>query len=1121
MRICLPVASMSSLLLTALLIPDVGLAETGGDLYATEIKPLLRKRCFACHGAIRQEAGLRLDTIRAMLEGGDSGPVVVPRMPLNSLIVSRIANADPEVRMPPVGEGEPLSDREISRIRTWIEHGSSTEADDDPEPDPDQHWAFQPVQRPRIPSTGTDTAQQHPIDALLGIGHRAHRLQPLPEAPRIVLLRRLYLDLIGVPPTADELVQFEQDQRPGWYERVVDRLLEDPRHGERWGRHWMDIWRYSDWWGLGAQLRNSQKHIWHWRDWIVESLNEDLPYDEMVRLMLAADELHPADIHRLRATGYLARNYFLFNRPHWMEETVEHVSKGFLGLTMNCARCHDHKYDPIDQADFYRMRAFFEPYHVRLDMLPGATDFERDGLPRVFDGLLDEPTYRYIRGDEKNPDQSVVIQPGVPRFLEPNELQIKPVQLPPEAWMPERQPWVLDAYMAEAAAGVSTARQQLHDAAQRLHEAQELRSTFVERTRAGRADPPEPIHEPLVGETFETLDESLWELIGGDWKHEAGRLSQRQDGAKPSILRLKRSVPSDFQATVRLRIEGGSQWRSVGLSFDTVLANDTLPPDQAVSEQHVYVSAVAGGSKVQAAYRQGTGWQYPDQARHLMPIKLNHDYELEVRVRGELVNVALDGQPVIAWKTPIDRRDGVMQFTTFDCLATFSQITIRELHPSASMRQPDAAADGQPMTLAAAEGAVARAQVQQELAERRLALAESRLNSVQKRASASRARWEQRPADDCDRLRVAAIQSERDVTLLQARVTLAEATFRRLTAAADKQAEVDKQLEAARAAVDQAAQTVAAPITPEDTFQTFEGARWTPTRFFNSGKDDPQVPFPEQSSGRRTALADWITDPRHPLTARVAVNHIWMRHLGEPLVPTVFDFGRRAPRPANPELLDWLASEFIESGWSMKALHRLIVTSAAYRRSSSLVDAGPNSERDPENRYWWRRIPVRLESQVIRDSILALSGTLENTIGGPPVPLGEQQNSKRRSLYFFHSNNERNTFLTMFDEALVKDCYRRQQSIVPQQALALTNSRLVLDASAELARRLSERSSSETEFVTQAFELILGIRASEVEITSSREALAAWRGLPDGSEKSARQHLVWVLFNHNDFVTLR
>ena len=191
----------------------------------------------------------------------------------------------------------------------------------------------------------------------------------------------------------------------------------------------MDIWRYSDWWGLGAQHRNSHPNIWHWRDWIIDSLNQDVPYDEMVRQMLAADELYPDDLGRLRATGYLVRNWFLFNRDQWLEETVEHVSKSLLGLTMNCAKCHDHKYDPIEQADFYRMRAFFEPYHVRVDMTPEEPDLTANGIPRAFDGKLEIPTYLYERGDAKHPINSIEISPTVPRFFSPHDFKILPLSL--------------------------------------------------------------------------------------------------------------------------------------------------------------------------------------------------------------------------------------------------------------------------------------------------------------------------------------------------------------------------------------------------------------------------------------------------------------------------------------------------------------------------------------------------------------------------------------------------------------------------------------------------------------------------------------------------------------------
>ena len=248
-----------------------------------------------------------------------------------------------------------------------------------------------------------------------------------------------------------------------------------------------------------------------------------------------------------------------------------------------------------------------------------------------------------------------------------------------------------------------------------------------------------------------------------------------------------------------------------------------------------------------------------------------------------------------------------------------------------------------------------------------------------------------------------------------------------------------------------------------------------------------------------------------------------MRHFGAPLVASVFDFGRKSDPPSHPELLDWLASELMDNNWSMKHLHRVIVTSAAYRMSSSSIGGQDNRKKDPENRYWWRRMPIRLESQVVRDTILFLSGVLDRSMGGPPVLPEQQETSFRRSLYFFHSDNYRNLFLTTFDEASVKECYRREQSIVPQQALALTNSRLIQDASKKIAQSISQSLvvNEDRAFVQKAFTWILGIEVSESEQKAALHALEKWENLPDSFRETAREQLIWALINHNDFVTVR
>ena len=889
-----------------------------GD-YEAVLKPLLRERCVSCHGALQQKAGLRLDTVAGMLRGGKHGPVLVVGKAEQSVMVLRTSSADADERMPPEHEGQPFSEAQVALLKQWITDGASAPAGETPEADPRDHWAFRPRQRPPVPTVARGDWVRNPIDAFISRSHEAATLSPRPEAPRRLQIRRLYLDLIGLPPTEAEMRQALGDPSEEGYARTVDRLLEDPRHGERWARHWMDVWRYSDPWGLGDQHRNSARHLWHWRDWIVESLNADLPYDEMIRLMLAADESHPDDLEQLRATGFLARNYFLFNRNQWLDETVEHVGKAFLGLTLNCAKCHDHKYDPLPQTDYYRMRAFFEPYQVRMDLVPGEADLARDAIPRAYDRNPETPTYLFVRGQETQPDRSRVMAPGVPALLGVTLPDIRPVDLPPTAWQPERRHWVLETQ-------VRVARQELETV----------------RAEAARA--------------------------------------------------LAKAAASTNAA-----------------------------------------ASVSSSAKI--------------------------------------------------------------------------------------------------------------------------AVAEARLESVVRRAEAQRASWKDGPtsasaAETTDAARRAAVTAERREKLARHRLTLAETEQKRATAEAGKKDALAKELATQTERLIALEKEAAQEPASSDTFSALSGTAWVPTRFLDSTKDDPAVPPQHHSTGRRTALARWITDPGNPLTARVAVNHLWNRHFGASLAPALFDLGRKGGTPEHAELIDWLACELVDHNWSLKHLHRLIVTSAAYRMDSTLAGASAELARDPDNRHWWRRTPIRLESQVIRDALLAHAGRLDTTHGGPTVGSSDQAQSRRRSLYFHHSNNDRNLFLTTFDEALVKECYRRETSIVPQQALALLNGRLVGDCAPDIARNLAATSPdpSDEAFVRHAFEQLLGFEPGPAELQAALEALrgpfARSAGEAGGkvgpatgasavkAQKTqaqaqqdvpmpARARLVWSLVNHGDFVTLR
>jgi hypothetical protein len=1109
--------------------------------YSEKIRPLFAERCFSCHGGLKQEAGLRLDTVALMVEGGESGGVVTKGDPDASLILERVSDTDPLTRMPPEGEGEPLSAEQLAMLKDWIKASCPAPADEKPEADPRSHWAFQPRVRPEIPAVKNTAWVKNPIDAFLARRHEEAGISPQPEPPQHVLVRRLYLDLVGLPPQPEELAAIEADASADWYEKLVEKLLADPRHGERWGRHWMDVWRYSDWWGLGNEHRYSQKHMWHFRDWIVESLNADTPYDEMVRLMLAADELHPDDLAKLRATGFLARNWFLFNRTPWMDETVEHVGKGLLGLTMNCSKCHAHKYDPIQQEDYYRFRAFFEPIETRVDVVAGEGNLEKDGIPRVFDGHLDRPTYLFVRGEDTKPDTSKKIEPGVPEVFSFREIEIQPVTLPENAFEPGRRPWVLDAHVATARRAMEAAEAAVAKAVEKEAAAKTAVAAAEEKAKPKPASSPSspPAAPGSFVEDFASLDAGRWKLFGGDWKHEPGRLSQGKDGQTRAAVRLLPTPPRDFDATVRFTITGGSTYRSVGLSFDSSQPDPVTPHGADDGEVMVYASGWASGPKLQAAYVTKGAWQFPADGAVARPVELDRVHTLRVAVRDRLVNAWFDGEPLIAWRSPVPRREGSLQLITFDATAVFERVSLEPLPADVKLREPAGSVAVASPSVDEAHAILATAEREVAAAQAALAVEKASLESVFRRAQATRIARETDAdaAEGATAKRVeaakAAVRSEREIVLAKARQKVIEVEDRVAKAAAEKKAEVEKELATAHAAVETA---VKAAAEPDEKFTPLVGAKWTPTRFKNSGADDPAVPYPATSSGRRTALAHWITDRRNPLTARVAANHIWMRHMGAPLVTTVFEFGRKGNAPTHPELLDWLASELVDGpsqaegkagpGWSMKHLHRLICTSAAYRMGSSTKGAGAALATDPDNRLLWRREPVRLESQVVRDAVLALAGTLDGTMGGPSVPDGQQANSRRRSLYLWHSDISRDLFLTMFDDASVTECYRREQSIVPQQALALSNAAVVHDSAAKIAERIAAAgvpAGDDSAFLERAFVLVLHRQPTAEEKAAFAGALVKWRAIekPAGNVDPARVHAVWTLFNHNDFVTLR
>ena len=729
---------------------------------------------------------------------------------------------------------------------------------------------FEPVQRPSFPKIKNERWVRNPIDRFIAAEHEARNLKPRPQATKTILLRRVYLDLVGLTPTPEEQRQFLQDNSPQAYEHLVDRLLNDPRYGERWGRHWMDVWRYSDWagWSGGNQIRDSKPHIWRWRDWIVESLNDDKGYDRMVIEMLAADEIAPDDTNTVRATGYLVRNYKMLSREQWLEDTIKHTSQAFLGLTMGCAKCHDHMTDPILQTEYYQMRAIFEPHQVRTDRMPGELDLLKDGFVRAYDTATNAPTFFFIRGDERKPDTNRVMEPGVPTILRGN-LAVRPVKLPASVAHPDHRDFVVRDTVAASERAIEKAQAELQklktNAAPAKVEEQELRVSLTEASHAA-------LLAVLKAEKLEKKSE--------EWKE-------------------------------------------------------------------------------------------------------------------------------------------------------------------------------------AAQAATA--------AQRTQAVVEARLKLVEAKAAVTAA---QTKVDDAAKAETEKAKKDSE----KAKKEL-ESTTKKLTEAEKAVATADEKL------------------------------KQDPSTGFKSRSTDD---YPDVSTGRRLAFARWVADSNNPLTARVAANHIWLRHFGRGIVPTPSDFGRSGRPPSHAQLLDWLAAELMANDWSMKHLHRLILTSATYRMVSTGDEA--NAAVDPDNTYLWRMPSRRMEAEIVRDNLLHVSGNLDPAMGGPDIDHKLGLTSKRRSIYLRIAPEKEVEFLKIFDGPSVTECYQRRPSVMPQQALALANSEVAIAQANSLAKGLSAR--NDDEFVVEAFQRVLARKPNRPETDLCKSFLSP-------KQPRSRENLLLVLFNHNDFVTIR
>ena len=1086
--------------------------------YVRDIKPILTRRCLTCHGPLKQRSGLRLDTVPLMLKGGDSGPAIVPGKAETSRLV-KLINGTGKERMPP--EGKPLEAKEIQLIRQWIKEGARAPKEV-AVASWRQHWAYQSPKRPRVPTVKNKGWVKNPIDAFVAAQLAEHKLKANQPASKEVLLRRVYLDLIGLPPTRNELQTFLNDTSPDAYEKVVDHLLKSPHYGERWGRHWMDVWRYSDWYGRRGQgeIRYSQYHIWRWRDWIIESLNADKGYDRMIIEMLAGDEIAPGDPKILPATGFVARNWYKFDRDVWMRETVEHTAMGFLGLTLKCARCHDHKYDPIPQTDYYAFRAFFEPHDIRLDPVTSEKDLKKVGLARIYDAKPNTPTYLFERGDDRYPDKKNPLAPAVPKSLGNSTLTVKPITLPVDSWYPALRPQVVKTRIEEAENACESAKKALAGAEKQVANLKHKLDNWRDKPKPAKVAETPRTGKTVLADNFAKPRPDLWKIGHGKWDYQNGHLRQ-STVTQWAMITSKQNVPQNIRAKVRYKTLGGGTYNSVGISFDVVGLRDF---------QAVYTSISGNRSSVQAFHRKDGKEHYPPSGIFQHPLKLNEEITLDIAVRDQLLNVRVNGELKIVYRMPMTRQKGVFALWNHSGTAEFYEVNISELPDDVQLvnKTPNGKQAVKPKTKADYQQLLEMAKRDKEVKVQQEKVANISLQSLKARNVAERAKYASPPNPQSKALAKVAAMTERQEKYAQAKLNLLQAQhkWQDLSGRAknDKaRAAAEKQLTAAKKA-----KTVAEMALKKDD------AVYSPL-----GKH-----YPKTSTGRRLALARWIADAKNPRTARVAINHIWLRHFGKALIASTANFGLSGKQPTHPQLLDWLATELTDNNWSTKHIHRLIVTSNTYCMSSDYNEA--NAKLDPENRYLWRMNWKRMEAEVVRDSLLRLGDKLDKTMGGPELSQKLGQSSTRRSVYFRVTPDDKMELLELFDLANPTECYQRQESVVPQQSLALLNSAIALSQSRFLARTLSKelvdkKKDSDTAFVTAAFEQVLGRQPTATENTRCVQFLRAQSKLLANSGKltpfpgnnngvtppstaprmRARENLVHVLFNGNEFVTIR
>ena len=1093
------------------------------EFFEKKIRPILVEKCQQCHGAEKQKGGLRLDTHKSLLKGGDSGQVITPGKPDESLLVE-VVQYTGDYKMPPSGK---LPPEQIASLTEWVQRGApwpletiSPDKGSAAKPAPfnleerRKQWALQPVRRPALPKVPRSDWVKSPIDAFILRRLDEAGLSPAPAADRRALLRRVTFDLIGLPPTREEIDAFLNDRSPEAFARVVDRLLASPHYGEKWARHWLDLVRYAE--TYGHEFDYEIPHAHEYRDYVIRALNADIAYDQFVLEHIAGDLLDKprrnSDPKNHFNESIIGTGFWFFgeakhspvdlraDQDERIDNQIDVLGKTFLGMTLGCARCHDHKFDAISTKDYYALAGYLQSSRYQvvnidgpevrakpIDELKKAADL-RDliEMKRQLAGRISEPdalSARYLlaavqvyRESETKPNKNEKVLPG---NLKP---KVAEVARQKGLTSDELQRWVDCLWAAESDPGSLFApwlewARQSRDSKLKF---EDFRTTLIKKNH----DTQKHLQKlRYKSRTFASVggkpDFSDWTNTGEAFFNRAGKRTSNSAASSEKLRGTLRSRTFTIEKPWIHYLATGKNSR-IRLVVDGLqLIQDPL--------YGRFQIALGNNSKTEPAwYRQ--------------PVEkiLGHRAYIELVDDGD---GWLDVEEILFSNTaePPRRPEPDLSLLLEDPKATTELEWAQNCANAIETGRIEMISYSDDRDLLTPLPPSINDESTEEPLNRRLLCWTSRQ---------FQSGWI--PGERKDKI-FGHLQSQQ--VKLQKQI-----------------AEIDSKIEYRRHALTLGdGSPVDEPVHLRGNYK-FPG-EVVPRRFLEA-LGGTKVPASKTGSGR-LELAQQIASPENPLTARVMVNRLWKQHFGEGLVRTPDDFGNMGRAPTHPELLDFLASEFVRNGWSLKKLHRQLLLSSTYQMSSRPDDTRAETS-DPQN-LLLHRMPVRrLEAEAIRDAMLAVSGRLDRTMYGPsvaphltpfmegrgrPANSGPLDGAGRRTIYLAIRRNFLNPFLLAFDTPVpFATMGKRNVTNVPAQALALLNNPFVLQQAEVWAKRTIAAGKDPAARIESMY-------ISAFARSPTKQELADALAFVDERLKSADPQRVWsdlahVLMNVKEFIFL-